>query len=227
MLQTEEDILDSEPELPNQDGRSHKSNTKETKTGLSEPSESNHDDLTQNSDTELLNQKEFLERLHRLSNLKRKTEEFVHNNFYNADITRLEKRPKFKDKSAFNSFNTNHILQSNNFDHIHNKYEEGSTDVTPPYIHNISPKVHKNIDNITEYEEKNKLEQTITSNGPIECKTECEDSDTNVTSDPALCLSPQSLDERQKGPINYQTVQDSKYIYNHIIILVKAYYNLL
>lgn len=194
-----DDEVDSEPELPNQDNRSHKNNAKEIRP-TPEPIDNTPDNQSQNNttnNTELLKHKEFIDKLQRLTNLKRKSEEFIQNNFYN-DITNLEKRPKFKEKNAFNSLNINHVLPST-YDQLRNIYEERAPD-TNAYNNHISPVLCRN----SEDGDKSKLDQSISSDSPVECKTEYDDE----IGTEATLSSPKSYEE-QKGPINYQTVQDN------------------
>lgn len=194
--------------------RSQNSNIKDRELCVSEAIESNStEELAQNNELELFKHKQFMEKLHRLSNLKRKSEEYIHTNFYNTDVSSSsEKRPKFKEKNVLNMTNINNLIQSNNSEHIHNMYEETiAADMSTAYSDNITPTLQKNSSTNKDYDKCN-YEQKSTNDSTFELKTECEDSDIIVT-DPAISNSPNSYDgskDGQKGTLEYPTIQDSK-----------------
>lgn len=153
---------------------------------------------------ELLKQKEFLERLQKLSNLKRKSEELISKCYYTDHMT-IEKRPKFREK--YNKPN-NFLLQNSNYENVNRKdfYDEAPLDISSPFKQQMN--THK---------ELNDKCKDQTSENALELKTECDEMDIIVT-DPAVCTTPKSFDgsrEEKKDltiPLDYQSPQDSKYL---------------
>lgn len=148
-----------------------------------------------------------------MSNLKRKSDEFIQNSLYNSDISGSEKRPKFKDKNQFTVQNTNHTLQGNNYDQVHNIYDERVADITSVYPNHMTSLIQVQQNNskiVKECNDNNKY----TANNGLEVKTECEDSDNVPVTDSNNCISPKSYDgtkDDQKNSIDYHAVQDSEY----------------
>lgn len=163
----------------------------------------NEDTTVTDMSMELLKQKEFIEKLQKLSNLKRKSDEFVSKSYY-SDLMNTEKRTKMREKP--NKPN-NFLLQTSNFQNINRKdiYDEGPLDISSP----IKQQMNTN-------KEINDKCKDQTSNA-LEFKTECDDMDIIVT-DPAICTTPKSFDgsrDLKKDlpmPLGYQSPQDSKYL---------------
>lgn len=167
------------------------------------------EDSTHNSDIHLLKQR-FVEKLHKLSNLKRKSDEFLQKSYY-ADILNPEKRPKTKEKPF--SKQNNHMLQT--YENLKNLYEEKAIDVS----YNTQSACNSD----KELNDKTKDQSPVENN--LELKTECDDMDIIVT-DPAVCTTPKSYDSSRDGkkdlplPLDYQSPQDSKYfIYCFVFLL--------
>lgn len=151
---------------------------------------------------ELLKQKEFIEKLQKLSNLKRKSEEFISKSYY-SDLMNTEKRIKMREK--YNKPN-NFLLQTSNFENVNRKdfYDEGPLDISSP--------LKKQLNANKDINEKCKDH----SSNALELKTECDDMDIIVT-DPAVCTTPKSFDGSRDlkdlpMPLGYQSPQDSKYL---------------
>ncbi|XP_021206507.2 zinc finger and BTB domain-containing protein 11 isoform X2 [Bombyx mori] len=159
-----------------------------------------HSDETTNSELILLKQRQFIEKLQRLSNLKRKSEDYLQNNYF--DVANSEKRPKIKEKT-YNKHNHT-ALHSNNFDKIKNIYDENPVDITTSY----NTHVQKNNNEINE-----KIKEQLSPEHRLELKTECDDGDIVVT-DPAACTTPKNYDvardmSKDTVPIDYPSPQDS------------------
>lgn len=161
----------------------------------------------ENNDIGLLKQREFIEKLQRLSSLKRKSDEFLHQNYY-SDPPTPDKRTKVSEKPAYIKINQLH--QKNSFDNVKNIFEENSVNITKSLntsISNVNP----------EQEIKEKICNKPTSDG-LELKTECDDTDI-IVNDPAVSTTPKSYDSSKDGkkglsvPMEYQSPQDSEYIY--------------
>ncbi|XP_028027959.1 zinc finger and BTB domain-containing protein 11-like isoform X2 [Bombyx mandarina] len=157
-----------------------------------------HSDETTNSELILLKQRQFIEKLQRLSNLKRKSEDYLQNNYF--DVANSEKRPKIKEKT----YNNHTALHSNNFDKIKNIYDENPVDITTSY----NTHVQKNNNEINE-----KIKEQLSPEHRLELKTECDDGDIVVT-DPAACTTPKNYDvardmSKDTVPIDYPSPQDS------------------
>lgn len=152
---------------------------------------------------ELLKQKQFLEKLHRYNNLKRKSEELLQKNYF-TDILNSDKRPKAKEKPPLYVKN-HHMLSTDNFDGIKNLYDESPVDITTAY------NTHLNKSNTVNDLSKDQSSSDTT----LELKTEYEDGDIIIT-DPAVCTTPKSYDGNRDGakdlsmPLEYQTPQDSE-----------------
>ena len=165
-----------------------------------------NDEPTQNNELELLKQRQLIEKLHRISNLKRKSTEFLQKNYF-SDILNPEKRPKTKEKSIY--CQNNQIFQTNNFENIKNLYDDNPVDITSTY------NTHLQKTNTQDFNEKSK-DQSLSDNG-LDLKTECDDSDIIVT-DPAVCSNPKNYESSREGkkdlsvPMDYPSPQDSKYI---------------
>ncbi|XP_075976084.1 uncharacterized protein LOC142976543 isoform X2 [Anticarsia gemmatalis] len=165
-------------------------------TGINEES-------SQNNDIELLKQRQLIEKLHRLSNLKRKSDEFIQKNYF-TDILNPEKRPKIKEKIVYKQ--NSQIFQTNNFENVKNLYDENPIDISTTF----NTHLHKN--NSQDLCEKSK-DQALSDNG-VELKTECDDSDIIVT-DPAVCSTPKNYESIRDGkkdlsvPMDYPSPQDS------------------
>ncbi|KAJ8719056.1 hypothetical protein PYW07_016612 [Mythimna separata] len=162
-----------------------------------------NDDSTQNNDLELLKQRQLIEKLHRISNLKRKSTEFLQKNYF-SDILNPEKRPKTKEKPIYTQ--NNQIYQTNNYESIKNLYDDNPVDISSSY------NVHLQKTNTPDFSEKNK-DQSLSDNG-LDLKTECDDSDIIVT-DPAVCSNPKNYESSREGkkdltiPMDYPSPQDS------------------
>ncbi|XP_059058480.1 protein tramtrack, beta isoform-like isoform X2 [Achroia grisella] len=199
--ETEEDS-EKEQEIPKHvtegnipDGDSHVSDSYDTNV---------NDETTHNNQLDVLKHRQFIERLQKFSNLKRKSEEFIQKSYY-SDIINPEKRPKTKEKSPYSQQN-NHMLQSNNYENLKNLYEDRS-DISSTYNSQ-----GQNTCNSDREINDNSKEQSP-SNNSIELKTECDDMDIIVT-DPAVCTTPKSYEGSREGKkdaslSDYQAPQDS------------------
>ncbi|KAG6441245.1 hypothetical protein O3G_MSEX001750 [Manduca sexta] len=178
-------------------------NTQDAESCVSDSYEPSQNDEVLNNELVLLKQRQFIEKLQRLSNLKRKSEEFLQNNYY-SDVLNSEKRPKIKEKSPYNK-HSNTLLPNSNFENLKNIYDDNPVDITTSYNH-----LQKN--NMKELNDKTQ-EQSSSDNG-VELKTECDDSDIIVT-DPAVCTTPKNFDSSRDSkkdlsmPLDYQSPQDS------------------
>lgn len=207
LFQTEEDE-DSERE---QDLPKHRTetqnNTPDAESCVSDNYDTTlNDETTQSNELELLKQRQLIEKLHRISNLKRKSTEFLQKNYF-SDILNPEKRPKTKEKIIYTQ--NNQMYQSNNYENMKNMYEDNPVDISASYNTHISKT------NSQDFNEKSK-DQSLSDNG-LEMKTECDDSDIIVT-DPAVCSTPKNYESSREGkkdlsiPVDYPSPQDSKYI---------------
>ena len=155
-------------------------------------------EISESNDIELLKQRQFIEKLQRLSSLKRKSEEFLQKNYY-SDVLNTDKRPKVSDKLTSNKSN---ILQTT-FDNIQSIYEENPVEITTSLNPIQKPSTDKD----------DSKSQTIENE--LSLKTECDDSDI-IVSDPAVCTTPKSYEssrEIKKNliiPMDYQSPQESK-----------------
>ncbi|XP_026759679.1 transcription regulator protein BACH1-like isoform X2 [Galleria mellonella] len=201
--ETEEDT-EKEQELPKHatennitDGDSHISDTFDTNANL-------NDETTQNNDLDVLKHRQFIEKLQKFSNLKRKSDEFIQKSYY-SDILNPEKKPKIKEKSPYNQ-QSNHMLQSNNYENLKSFYEDRND------ISTFKSQVPNTCNSEAEINDKSKDQSP--SNNSLDVKTECDDMDIIVT-DPAVCTTPKSYDGSRDGkkdatlPVDYQSPQDS------------------
>lgn len=155
-------------------------------------------EVSENNDIEILKQRQFIEKLQRLSSLKRKSEEYLQKNYY-SEIVNTEKRPKISDKLTSNKSN---ILQTS-FDNIQSIYEENPINIT------------KSLNPIQKQDSEKTDSKTHTTESEISLKAECDDSDI-IVSDPAVCTTPKSYEsprDIKKNliiPLDYQSPQESK-----------------
>ncbi|XP_059058478.1 protein tramtrack, beta isoform-like isoform X1 [Achroia grisella] len=215
--ETEEDS-EKEQEIPKHvtegnipDGDSHVSDSYDTNV---------NDETTHNNQLDVLKHRQFIERLQKFSNLKRKSEEFIQKSYY-SDIINPEKRPKTKEKSPYSQQN-NHMLQSNNYENLKNLYEDRS-DISSTYNSQ-----GQNTCNSDREINDNSKEQSP-SNNSIELKTECDDMDIIVT-DPAVCTTPKSYEGSREGKkdaslSDYQAPQDNCSSLNSLFIDLKNLVN--
>ncbi|XP_063634045.1 transcription activator GAGA-like isoform X2 [Cydia splendana] len=151
------------------------------------------EDTSQNDVQDIFKQQQFIDKLQRLSSLKRKSEEFLQKNYY-TDVLNVEKRPKTKEKQNIH-------LHSNNYDNIRNMYDV-PVDATTPFSTHITRTI-KDVND--KYKE---------SESALDLKTECDDSDIIVT-DPAICNDPKNYDGSLEGQkdlsmgLDYHSPQDS------------------
>ncbi|XP_073952324.1 uncharacterized protein isoform X2 [Choristoneura fumiferana] len=149
-----------------------------------------NEEVSQSDVQEIFKQRQFIDKLQRLSNLKRKSDEFLHQNYY-TDVLNIDKRPKSKEKQS---------QQQSNYDNSRNMYE------TPVDIASaFNTHIHRTV---TDDKCKEQLDNSI------EMKTECDDSDIIVT-DPAVCNDPKTYEGSLEGQkdlsmtLEYQSPQDS------------------
>lgn len=154
-----------------------------------------------------MKQRQLIEKLHRLSNLKRKSDEFLQKTYF-SDIFNPEKRPKTKEKPIYKQ--NSQIYPTNNYENLKSLYDDSPVDITSAYNTHLQK-------NSPEINDKNK-EQSPSDNG-IELKTECDDSDIIVT-DPAVCNTPKNYESSRDGkkdlsvPMEYSSPQDSEYSFS-------------
>ncbi|XP_026759677.1 transcription regulator protein BACH1-like isoform X1 [Galleria mellonella] len=217
--ETEEDT-EKEQELPKHatennitDGDSHISDTFDTNANL-------NDETTQNNDLDVLKHRQFIEKLQKFSNLKRKSDEFIQKSYY-SDILNPEKKPKIKEKSPYNQ-QSNHMLQSNNYENLKSFYEDRND------ISTFKSQVPNTCNSEAEINDKSKDQSP--SNNSLDVKTECDDMDIIVT-DPAVCTTPKSYDGSRDGkkdatlPVDYQSPQDNCTSLNSLFIDLKNLVN--
>ncbi|KAI8420839.1 hypothetical protein MSG28_008038 [Choristoneura fumiferana] len=149
-----------------------------------------NEEVSQSDVQEIFKQRQFIDKLQRLSNLKRKSDEFLHQNYY-TDVLNIDKRPKSKEKQS---------QQQSNYDNSRNMYE------TPVDIASaFNTHIHRTV---TDDKCKEQLDNSI------EMKTECDDSDIIVT-DPAVCNDPKTYEGSLEGQkdlsmtLEYQSPQDN------------------
>lgn len=206
-LQTEEEVFDSDKEAAKP--RLEPQNVSpDAESSTSDAYDSTTNEIPENNDIDLRKQRQFIEKLQRLSSLKRKSEEFIQKNYY-SDVVNSEKRPKVTDKTAYSKSN-NQLLQSSKIENIRNLYEENAVEITT----SLNPSMQKSC---TEKEAMDHKNNCLPDN-TVELKTECDDSDIIVT-DPAVCTTPKSYDNSREGkpsmllPMEYQSPQESEYIF--------------
>lgn len=176
-------------------------------TPENEPSITNSFDTndSQNNGLELIKQRQLIEKLQRLSNLKRKSEEFLQKNYFTDILNPIsEKKLKISEKLPYNKHNQ---MVRSSYDNLKNMFDE-PLDISSGY----KPVQANNL--IKETSEKNK--ELSSSDNTIELKTECDDD--IIVTDPAVCTTPKSYDGSREGkkdvslPLDYQSPQDSKFI---------------
>ncbi|XP_026731875.1 transcriptional regulator Kaiso-like isoform X2 [Trichoplusia ni] len=198
----EEDDSEREQDLPKHRTETL-NNTPDAESCVSDTYDTGlNDETTQSNELELMKQRQLIEKLHRLSNLKRKSDEFLQKTYF-SDILNPEKRPKTKEKPIYKQ--NSQIYPTNNYENLKSLYDDNPVDITSAY----NTHLQKNSPDIND---KNK-EQCPSDNG-IELKTECDDSDIIVT-DPAVCNTPKNYESSRDGkkdlsiPMEYSSPQDS------------------
>ncbi|XP_013192414.1 protein jim lovell isoform X2 [Amyelois transitella] len=195
--ETDED--DSEKE---QDLSKHvtENNTPDAESCVSDTYENTVTEEAQSNELEILKHRQFIEKLQRLSNLKRKSDEFLHKTYY-SDIMNPEKRVKTKEKITYK----NHMSQ-NSYENMKNLYEDKPVDISSS--HNTQVQNSGNT-------EKETNDKNISSpETALELKTEFDDMDIIVT-DPAVCTTHKNYEKSRDGqkeaalPLEYQSPQDS------------------
>ncbi|XP_034828584.1 uncharacterized protein [Maniola hyperantus] len=200
--ETEEEVFDSEKEAAKP--RLEPQNVSpDAESSTSDAYDSTTNETPENNEIDLRKQRQFIEKLQRLSSLKRKSEEFIQKNYY-SDIVNSEKRPKVTDKTAYSKSN-NQLLQSSKIENIRNLYEENAVEITT----SLNPSMQKSCTEDLVDHKNNCLPDNT-----VELKTECDDSDIIVT-DPAVCTTPKSYDSSREGkpsillPMEYQSPQEN------------------
>lgn len=200
-FKAEEDDGEKEQEIPK---HITESRTPDRESCISETFEpAPIEEAPQNNELEMFKHRQFIEKIQRLSSLKRKSDEFLQKTYF-SEVN--EKRAKTKEKSPFNKQSP--MLQSNNYD-VKNLYED-KADISTSYNTQNCTSMDKEIN------DKNKDHSP--SDNALELKTECDDMDIIVT-DPAVCATPKSYDNARDGkkdlplPLDYQSPQDSKYFF--------------
>ncbi|CAH0723687.1 unnamed protein product, partial [Brenthis ino] len=192
--ETEEESFDTEKELSKQ---SIAQDSPDAESSTSDMYDSVPNEVSENNDIEILKQRQFIEKLQRLSSLKRKSEEYLQKNYY-SEIVNTEKRPKISDKLTSNKSN---ILQTS-FDNIQSIYEENPIDIT------------KSLNPIQKQGSDKTDSKTHTTESEISLKAECDDSDI-IVSDPAVCTTPKSYESSRDIkknliiPLDYQSPQEN------------------
>lgn len=215
-FQTDDDDIDKEQDLSK--ATTENKNTTDTELCLSNTYDTgSNDDSTQNNELMLLKQRQFIEKLQKLSSLKRKSEEFLQNNYF-TNMFEPEKRPKINEKLPYNK-HVNQLLQNSNFEGIKSVYDDNPVDISPTF------NTHSQKGNIEVKDLNDKSKDQSPDDHAIELKTECDDSDIIVT-DPAVCTTPKSYDGQRNSkkdsstPMDYHSPQDSKFfiLNSHILI---------
>ncbi|XP_041968206.1 transcription regulator protein BACH1-like isoform X1 [Aricia agestis] len=194
--ETDEENFEAEKEVPKQSLDVQRSPEAETGSDVY----NTNSEASDHCETELLKQREFIEKLQRISNLKRKSDEYLQKKYY-TETHNLEKRPKPTEKYV----KINQAHQKNNFENIKSIFEDNSLNITKSINTNI---LQNNTDK--ECNDKNHSETSVES--PIDLKMECDDNDI-IVSDPAVCTTPKSYDSREVNkvttPVEYQSPQDN------------------
>ncbi|CAK1544092.1 unnamed protein product [Leptosia nina] len=162
--------------------------------------DSSPNDTPESYELDLFKQRKLLGKLQQISELKRKSDEFLRTNYY-TDILNAEKRQKLNEKPQ--SKPSNHPLHST-FDDLKKIYDENPVEITTTINPNVHSPAKNNIMN-----ERNK--NTSATDNSIELKTECDDSDI-IVSDPAVCTAHETIQDGKKNlmmPLDLQTTQDS------------------
>ncbi|XP_046967151.1 zinc finger and BTB domain-containing protein 6-like isoform X1 [Vanessa cardui] len=202
--ETEEEVFDTDKELTKQNVAAQ-NDSPDAESCASDMYDSTTNEISDNSDIDLVKQRQFIEKLQRLSSLKRKSEEFLQKNYY-TDIINSEKRPKICDKITNNKSN-NHLVQSSNFDNVQSIYEENPVEITT----SLNPNIQKQG---TDKEASDNGNNQSVIEQVMELKTECDDSDI-IVSDPAVCTTPKGYEnsrDLKKGliiPLDYQSPQEN------------------
>ncbi|XP_014367629.2 kelch-like protein 12 isoform X2 [Papilio machaon] len=178
----------------------HQNSSPDPESCTSENYDNSPNEIPESNEHEVMKQRQFIEKLQRLSHLKRKSEEFLQSAYY-SDILNTEKRAKINDKMAYSK--VNNLLHNSNYDNFKNVYDETPIDITPT----LNTSVHKdNVDKDEDCKEQ--------SANQMELKTECDEIDIVVT-DPAICTTPKSYEGSRDSKNNstvaleYQSPQDS------------------
>ncbi|CAH2085450.1 unnamed protein product [Euphydryas editha] len=201
--ETEEDTFEADKEITKQNIAT-RNDSPGGESCISDMFDSTTNEISDNNDIDLAKQRQFIEKLQRLSSLKRKSEEFLQKNYY-SDILNSEKRPKICDKIT-NKSNSN-LMQRKSFDNVQSAYEENPVEITK----SLNPNV-----------EKQAIDKESTDDGKnpaviehmTDLKTECDDSDI-IVSDPAVCTTPKSYESTRDlkksliVPLDYQSPQEN------------------
>ncbi|CAB3235771.1 unnamed protein product [Arctia plantaginis] len=162
-----------------------------------------NEESNQHNEIELQKQRQLIEKLQRLSNLKRKSDEFLQKN-YLTEIINPEKRPKIKEKLICKQ--SSQIFQTNNFENVKNLYDENPV--------NITTTLNTQLLKVNSEELSDKSKNQTLHESEVELKTECDDSDIIVT-DPAVCSSLKNYESSRDGnkdlsvTMDYPSPQDS------------------
>lgn len=201
-FQTEEEVFDTDKESCKQ-RLGPQSDIPDAESSTSDAYDSTANDIPESNEIDLQKQ-QFIEKLQRLTNLKRKSDEFLQKNYY-TDVTNTEKRPKVTDKTIYGK--SNQLLQSSKIEKIRNLYEENAVEITT----SLNPSMQKICTEKDISGDKNSLLPDS-----LELKTECDDSDI-IVSDPAVCTTPKNYDNSREGkpvslaPVEYHSPQESEY----------------
>ncbi|KAL4707303.1 hypothetical protein ACJJTC_019841 [Scirpophaga incertulas] len=165
-----------------------------------ETSSSMPEEVSHNTDLDLIQQRDFIEKLQRLSNLKRKSEEYLQKSYY-SDLLSSEKRSKLKEKPFCKQKNLTPIQTYENFKNL---YDDKALDISTfkNHLHGVC-NMDKDIDD--------KANDQSPPESNVDLKTECDDLDI-IVSDPAVCTTPKSFDgsrESKSISLGYQSPQDS------------------
>ncbi|XP_032515869.2 zinc finger and BTB domain-containing protein 43-like isoform X1 [Danaus plexippus] len=196
--ETDEEVFDTEKESTKQ-SLGPQNDSPDAESYTSDIYDPNINEVTDNNE-DLIKKRQLLEKIHRLSSLKRKSDEFLQKNYYSDPIT--EKRAKIADKKLYKV--NNHLLQSGNYENK-NVYDNNPTEVTNTL---------NQIQNSGSDKELSDGGQNPAADNTIELKTECDDSDITVI-DPAVCTTKDFSCSRdgKKGlsiPLEYQSPQENE-----------------
>ncbi|KPJ19454.1 Modifier of mdg4 [Papilio machaon] len=194
----------------------HQNSSPDPESCTSENYDNSPNEIPESNEHEVMKQRQFIEKLQRLSHLKRKSEEFLQSAYY-SDILNTEKRAKINDKMAYSK--VNNLLHNSNYDNFKNVYDETPIDITPT----LNTSVHNdNVDKDEECKEQ--------SANQMELKTECDEIDIVVT-DPAICTTPKSYEGSRDSKNNstvaleYQSPQDNTTSLNSLFLDLKNLVN--
>lgn len=200
--ETEEDVFEADKELTKQNIPTQ-NDSRDTESCTSDMFDSTANEISDNNDIDLVKQRQFIEKLQRLSSLKRKSEEFLQKNYY-SDILNSEKRPKICEKITNKS--DNNLMQRNSFDNVKSIYEESPVEITT----SLNPNVEKPVVD----KESSDGKSPLLMEHVTDLKTECDDSDI-IVSDPAVCTTPKSYESSRDlkksliVPLEYQSPQEN------------------